>query len=102
MRRVLAVAAAAVTILAPSVASADDHLDGPSVTLLHGIPDVVVDVNAAGATVLPGYEFGDTFDLTPFAGTALPGVAAVLDNVNAIAAGAVCACVRLRVGGVHV
>ncbi|MFZ8968177.1 MAG: DUF4397 domain-containing protein [Ilumatobacteraceae bacterium] len=87
MRRVLAVAAAAVAILAPSVASADGHADETSVTLLHGIPDVVVDVAAAGATVVPGFEFGDTFDLTPFAGTSIPGVAALLAGTDTAAIG---------------
>lgn len=87
MRRVLAVAAAAAAILAPSVASADGHAAETSITLLHGIPEVVVDVAAAGATVVPGFEFGDTFDLTPFAGTAIPGVAALLAGTDTAAIG---------------
>ena len=87
MRRVLVVAAAAAAILAPSVASADDHVVETSITLLHGIPEVVVDVAAAGATVVPGFEFGDTFDLTPFAGSTIPGVTGLLAGTDTAAIG---------------
>lgn len=42
--------------------------------LLHGIPDTDVDVEAGGANVFEGFSFGDTQDLSSFAGATLEGV----------------------------
>ena len=73
MRKLLAalaaLAIAALTFAAP--ASADGHV---RIHLIHGIPGVDVDVEANGANVFEGFSFGDTQDLSTFAGATLEGV----------------------------
>ncbi len=69
MKRILAgIAALAAVAIAPGVANAQD---GVAVTLLHGIPGATVDVAVDGDVVVPGFEPGDTADLTAFAGQTL-------------------------------
>ncbi|MGH1493038.1 MAG: DUF4397 domain-containing protein [Acidimicrobiales bacterium] len=51
-----------------SPASADD---GARIHLIHGIPDVDVDVEAGGENVFEGFSFGDTQDLSALAGATL-------------------------------
>ena len=70
MKRVIAglAAAAAAVAIAPAGASAQDDA---SITLLHGIPGVTVDVAVDGAVVIPGFEPGATQDLSSFAGQTL-------------------------------
>lgn len=71
-KRLLAgVAAIAAVALVPAGVDAQD---APSITLLHGIPGVTVDVATAGAVVIPGFEPGATQDLSAFAGQTLTDV----------------------------
>lgn len=72
MKRVLAgIAAIAAVAIAPGVAEADGHV---AITLLHGIPGATVDVAVDGDVVVPGFEPGDTADLSAFAGQTLANV----------------------------
>ncbi len=54
-----------------SPASAED---GPRIHLIHGIPDVDVDVEAGGENVFENFKFGDTQDLSALAGNTLEGL----------------------------
>ncbi len=88
MKRViagLAAAAAAVAFL-PAAASAQD---GASITLLHGIPGVTVDVAVDGAIVIPGFEPGATQDLSSFAGQTLMNLEVRLAGTEDVAIGPV-------------
>ena len=73
MRRLLVfpLIAALMGLLMAAPASAQD---GARIHLLHGIPDVDVDVEAGGANVIEGFSFGDTQDLSSFAGATLEGL----------------------------
>jgi Domain of unknown function (DUF4397) len=69
MKRVIAgLAAIVAVVIAPGAAGAQD---GPTITLLHGIPGATVDVAVDGEVVIPGFEPGDTQDLSSFAGQTL-------------------------------
>jgi Domain of unknown function (DUF4397) len=69
MKRVIAgLAAVAAIVLAPAAADAQDSA---TITLLHGIPGATVDVAVGGEVVVPGFEPGDTQDLSAFAGQTL-------------------------------
>ena len=69
MKRLLAgIAVLAAAVAAPSAAQAQD---AATVTLLHGIPGATVDVVVDGDVVIPGFEPGDTQDLSAFAGMTL-------------------------------
>jgi hypothetical protein len=70
MKRSLAVLAAAAAAIALVPASAGAQ-DAATITLLHGIPGATVDVAVAGEVVIPGFEPGDTQDLSSFAGQTL-------------------------------
>lgn len=70
-RLVAGVAAIAAVALAPAGVEAQD---APTITLLHGIPGITVDVAAAGSVVIPGFEPGTTQDLSAFAGQTLTDV----------------------------
>ena len=70
----MALAIASIAFAIP--ASAQDA----RIHLLHGIPDTDVDVEAGGANVFEGFAFGDTQDLSGFAG-------ATLEDVNVKVAG---------------
>ena len=48
--------------------------DGARIHLIHGIPDVDVDVEVGGANVIEGFSFQDTQDLSSFAGQTLTGL----------------------------
>lgn len=52
-------------------AGADDHV---RIHLIHGIPGVDVDVEVGGDNVIEGFAFGDTQDLSGFAGATLEGL----------------------------
>lgn len=67
-----AVALLAAAFVAPAGASA--QTSEATVTLLHGIPGVTVDVVVDGEVVIPGFEPGTTQDLSPFAGQTLMNV----------------------------
>ena len=69
MKRLLAgLAVLAAAAAAPAVTNAQDAAD---ITLLHGIPGATVDVAVDGEVVIPGFEPGDTQDLSAFAGQTL-------------------------------
>lgn len=79
MRRLLMGAALAATVLAvPAVAGAQTptpiSASPATITLLHGIPGATVDVAVAGEVVIPGFEPGQTQDLSSFAGQTLTDV----------------------------
>ncbi|MFP3900610.1 MAG: DUF4397 domain-containing protein [Acidimicrobiia bacterium] len=78
MKRLLAGTAAALLLVVAGSAAADARPaqdGGARIHLLHGIPDTPVDVEANGENVIEGFEFGDTEDLSAFAGQTLTGVA---------------------------
>lgn len=70
-RVIIGFAALAAVALAPSAAGAQDAVQ---ITLLHGIPGATVDVAVDGEIVIPGFEPGDTQDLSAFAGQTLVDV----------------------------
>ena len=69
------------SIAMASPASAQDA----RIHLLHGIPDTDVDVEAGGANVFEGFSFGDTQDLSGFAGATLEGVKVKLAGTDTVA-----------------
>ncbi len=69
---VVALAACLAALLVPSAAFAtEDTTDSARIHLIHGIPETDVDVFAGGEAVLEDFKFGDTFDLSSFAGATL-------------------------------
>ena len=71
-RLMMAIAAVmALPFLFLSPASAQDDA---RIHLIHGIPDVDVDVEAGGENVFEGFSFGDTQDLSALAGSTLEGL----------------------------
>lgn len=75
----MTLALAAITFANP--ASAQDA----RIHLIHGIPGVDVDVEAGGANVFEGFEFGDTQDLSSFAGATLEAVKVKLAGTDTVA-----------------
>lgn len=72
MKRILALLSIVLAALAaPAIAAAQD---GATVTLLHGIPGVSVDIAVDGAVVIEAFEPGTTQDLSSFAGQTLANV----------------------------
>lgn len=72
MRKLLtALAALAIASIAFAVPAS---AQSARIHLIHGIPDTDVDVEAGGANVFEGFSFGDTQDLSSFAGATLEGV----------------------------
>ncbi|MEQ8438201.1 MAG: DUF4397 domain-containing protein [Ilumatobacter fluminis] len=69
MKRLLAGLAVLAAAAAPAAVS--NAQDAADVTLLHGIPGATVDVAVDGEVVIPGFEPGDTQDLSAFAGQTL-------------------------------
>lgn len=77
MKRLMAGAAAALLLVVTGSAAADARPAqdaGARIHLIHGIPDTPVDVEANGENVIEGFQFGDTEDLSAFAGQTLAGV----------------------------
>ena len=72
MRKLL-IALVTVAVAAIAFANPASAADA-RIHLLHGIPGVDVDVEANGANVFEGFSFGDTQDLSSFAGATLEGV----------------------------
>lgn len=70
------------TVLLPTSLGAQDSV---RVHLIHGIPDTDVDVAAGGAVVVPGFSFGDTQDLSGFAGQTLEDVEVLLAGTTTVA-----------------
>jgi hypothetical protein len=87
MKKIIGVVALATLALAGAHALDDAHsaraqvdpMDD-SVTILHAIPGVTVDLVIDGELVVPGFDAGDTQDLTPLAGM-------TINNIEARAAG---------------
>jgi len=77
---VLALAVAALT-LAPNAAAQSDA----RIHLIHGIPGIDVDVAVDGANVFEGFSFGDTQDLSSFAGATLAGVQVLVAGTDDVA-----------------
>ncbi|MEM8619970.1 MAG: DUF4397 domain-containing protein [Actinomycetota bacterium] len=77
MKKLLVAAAAAAAALLTAPAGAASAQDDVSVMLLHGIPDVPVDVYVAGAEVIPDFQPGDMQDISAFGGQTLTDVAVV-------------------------
>ena len=72
LRTITAILAAlSITLLVVGPASAQDDA---RIHLIHGIPDVDVDVEAGGENVFEGFSFGDTQDLSALAGSTLEGL----------------------------
>ncbi len=87
MRRALQLIAAtllALTLPLLLVGPADAD-DGARIHLIHGIPDVDVDVEAGGANVFEGFSFGDTQDLSALAGQTLEGLTVKVAGTDDVA-----------------
>ena len=59
--------------------------DAARVHLIHGIPDTDVDVAAGGDVVIPEFSFGDTQDLSSFAGQTLEDLQVLLTGTDTVA-----------------
>ena len=80
MKKLIAVFAAtlmALAIAAPAMAQAEARIH-----LIHGIPDTPVDVIVDGGVVFADFNFGDTQDLSAFAGATLTGLTVVLAGTD--------------------
>ncbi len=71
-----------VSVLLPSAAGAQD---AARIHLIHGIPDTDVDVTVGGAAVIEDFSFGDTQDLSGFAGQTLDSLQVVLAGTDTVA-----------------
>lgn len=80
--RLLLVLALLAAIAVPGTASAQDSA---RIHLIHGIPGVDVDVAAGGEVVIPGFAFGDTQDLSGFAGQTLEGLQVLVAGTEDVA-----------------
>ncbi|MFT7473489.1 MAG: hypothetical protein ACI81L_000404 [Verrucomicrobiales bacterium] len=76
------IAVLAAVMLPMSAAGAQDEV---RVHLIHGIPDTDVDVAAGGAVVIPGFSYGDTQDLSGFAGQTLESLQVLLAGTDTVA-----------------
>lgn len=82
-KRLLTLIAVMAAVLVPATAvSAQDDV---RVHLIHGIPDTDVDVAAGGAVVIPGFSFGDTQDLSGFAGQTLEDLQVLVAGTDTVA-----------------
>lgn len=82
VRLLMVLALMASVFIVPSAAGAQD---AARIHLIHGIPDTNVDVAAGGDVVIPDFAFGDTQDLSSFAGQTLPGVQVLLAGTDTVA-----------------
>lgn len=87
IRRITASLAAALLValsvmVAAPMAGADGH---SRIHLIHGIPDVDVDVIAGGETAVADFSFGDTQDLSALAGATLEGLQVVVAGTDTVA-----------------
>ena len=87
MKRHLAAAAVALTLLATGVVGATPAQGQASarIHLIHGIPDTPVDVAAGGEDVITDFAFGDTEDLSALAGQTLTGLQVKLAGTDDVA-----------------
>jgi hypothetical protein len=87
MKKLIAVFAAtlmALAIAAPAMAQSEARIH-----LIHGIPDTPVDVIVDGEAVISDFNFGDTQDLSAFAGATLTGLTVVLAGTDTAVIGPV-------------
>ena len=83
MRKLIAVFAATLMTLAlaaPAMAQSEARIH-----LIHGIPDTTVDVLVDGEVVIADFNFGDTEDLSAFAGATLVNLQVVLAGSDTVA-----------------
>ena len=80
---VLAGAAFVMAGTAPTAGAAADA--SVRIHLIHGIPDVPVDVAAGGAEVFADFEFGQTKDLSALAGTTLADLQVLAAGTDTVA-----------------
>lgn len=66
-------------------ATAAGAQESPRIHLIHGIPDVDVDVEAGGENVFEGFSFGDTQDLSALAGATLEGLTVKAAGTDTVA-----------------
>jgi len=81
--KILVMFALLLGVLAPTAASAAEN--DARVHLIHGIPATDVDVEIAGDIAIDGFEFGDTFDLSGFAGQTLADLKVKLAGTDTVA-----------------
>lgn len=74
MRKILGALASIVLLAFLAVPAASAQTGGATITLLHGIPATPVDVEANGANVFTNFQFGQTQNLSAFAGQTLTGL----------------------------
>lgn len=87
MKKLIAVFSAtlmALAIAAPAMAQSEARIH-----LIHGIPDTPVDVIVDGEAVISDFNFGDTQDLSAFAGATLTGLTVVLAGTDTAVIGPV-------------
>ncbi len=70
-------------VLVPATAAGAQ--EDARVHLIHGIPDTDVDVAAGGSVVIPGFSFGDTQDLSGFAGQTLEDLQVLVAGTDTVA-----------------
>lgn len=88
MKRLLTIAAVSAAIaVAPSAAGAQSA--DPSISLVHGIPGVTVDLVVDGTVVLDAFAPGSIVDITSFAGRTLNDVEVVTDDTGDVVIGPV-------------
>jgi hypothetical protein len=80
----IAVVAAAFGLLATGGAPAGAQ-EGARIHLIHGIPDTPVDVAVGGSPVITDFNFGDTQDLSSYAGQTLTGVQVLAAGTDQVA-----------------
>lgn len=83
---VVALGVAALTVsVSPLSAGAAADAGTVRIHLIHGIPDVPVDVAAGGAEVFADFEFGQTKDLSALAGTTLTDLQVLAAGTDTVA-----------------
>lgn len=80
---------AAVTAAALSIGGTDavSAQGDASVTIVHGIPGITVDVQVDGEVVIAGFDAGDIQDLTPLAGQTLQDIVATRSGGDEVVIG---------------
>jgi hypothetical protein len=74
MKKLVLGAVALILALAITSPPAGAQTSGARIHLIHGIPDTPVDVVVGGAVVFGNFQFGQTRDLSAFAGQTLAGL----------------------------
>jgi hypothetical protein len=89
MKKLLAGVAAVAAAMLAVPAGMSGAQDAATITLLHGIPGVTVDVAVDGTVVIPGFAPEATQDLSAFAGQTLANVEVRLAGTDTVAIGPV-------------